>query len=620
MSSSIPTSPKPSPGTEDLSGSPSVSDGMLASEPSSELSEVSSGMSSAQTQEAGKGDYLHSPVKKESPLIWVTSTPADPEENETKEEKNRHHEDCAQPGLVNDTETLPSFPSSETESSDQSGRTADAVKTVQPETNAGPQPSPSSPSNTPAENGQPLFPVTSAPEQEVSLKDGTAPPPASETSAEGMPPAPTAVVKAGGAALSVPGQTAHNAPDTTPAQLSDGDNGADDAAKVSSDNPDKKSSETSDTPATHSGGGDSGNGGGGGTDNVDTAEENDDAEEYEDEEDESEEEDGPTTLREHLLELRKRVFNMFLWVVIGFAICYPFATQIFEYLMTPMMGAMQEAMAKVKPAQTAEMANAFMLPLLDAMTSAMQSSTSAEMADNYKFLIQPMLETLLNMPQATPAATPTLIFTVPSEAFFTEMKVAFVAGLFLMSPMIFYQIWRFIAPGLYDEEKIFLLPLAFFSGLFFVSGAAFCYYVAFPVMFEFFMSYNSASITAMPSLRESLSFVMQILIAFGVVFELPLFTFFLARLGLVTGKMMRSFWRYAIIIILIVAAILTPPDIFSQTLMAGPMLALYGLSIIIAEIFGKKTPSESADEDSEQDGDEADLDGQTPETISTTKK
>lgn len=185
-----------------------------------------------------------------------------------------------------------------------------------------------------------------------------------------------------------------------------------------------------------------------------------------------------------------------------------------------------------------------------------------------------------------------LIFTALPEAFFVYLQVGFVAAIFLASPYIFYQIWGFIAPGLYDEEKKYAIPMAFCSAFFFTLGAAFCFLVVFPFSFTFFVGFATDDIVAMPSLSEYLGFALKMLIAFGLIFEMPLFTFFLSRMGLVTASMMRNVRRYAILIIFIIAAILTPPDVVSQLLMAIPMLLLYELSIFIAVAFGRKSKAE----------------------------
>ena len=187
-----------------------------------------------------------------------------------------------------------------------------------------------------------------------------------------------------------------------------------------------------------------------------------------------------------------------------------------------------------------------------------------------------------------------LIYTSPAGAFFTYMKVALVASMFGTSPFSFYQIWAFIAPGLYKEEKRAILPLAFFSTLFFIAGASFCFFLVFPIAFQFFMGFATDAIVPMISVEEYLSFALKLLIAFGLVFEMPLFAYFLSRFGLLTPAFMRRQRRYAILLIFITAAILTPPDVFSQCLMAMPMLLLYEVSIYVSKVAyrEKKKPAE----------------------------
>lgn len=198
-----------------------------------------------------------------------------------------------------------------------------------------------------------------------------------------------------------------------------------------------------------------------------------------------------------------------------------------------------------------------------------------------------------------------LIYTGLPEAFFTYLKVALVAGIFAASPYIFYQIWAFVAPGLYKDERKWIIPIAFFSALFFCTGAAFGYFVVFPFAFEFFMEFATDTILPMPSLKEYLSFSLKLLFAFGLVFELPLFIFFLARLGLVDAPLLRRIRKYAILCTFIFSAVLTPPDVVSQCLMAGPVIVLYELSIIIAWMFGKKRQKDE-DDDYEEDENEED--------------
>ena len=202
---------------------------------------------------------------------------------------------------------------------------------------------------------------------------------------------------------------------------------------------------------------------------------------------------------------------------------------------------------------------------------------------------------LLPLAQLRPEQTP-VIGTGVAEAFFTKLKVSFIASIFLASPVIFYQIWRFVAPGLYEHERRYVQPFVFFATGFFVCGAYFCYRLVFPTAFGFFLAeYGSISIEPLLKISEYLSFASRMLLAFGVVFELPVFTFFLARTGIVDHKMMIGTWRYAVVGIFIVAAVLTPgPDVASQLLMATPLLVLYVASIGVAYAFGQPRRSGGA--------------------------
>jgi sec-independent protein translocase protein TatC len=200
----------------------------------------------------------------------------------------------------------------------------------------------------------------------------------------------------------------------------------------------------------------------------------------------------------------------------------------------------------------------------------------------FAFLTRPLL--------ALQAGPVELIGTGVTEAFFTKLKVSFIAALFLASPVLFYQGWMFVAPGLYEHEKYYVRPFVFFATLFFALGATFCYAVVFPVGYRFFLA-EYATIGVSPSIRvsEYLSFTSRMLLAFGITFELPVVTFFLARIGALTHHTMVHYSRYAVLLIFIAAAMLTPgPDIASQLLMAGPLLLLYGLSIGVAFVFAKR--------------------------------
>jgi sec-independent protein translocase protein TatC len=186
-----------------------------------------------------------------------------------------------------------------------------------------------------------------------------------------------------------------------------------------------------------------------------------------------------------------------------------------------------------------------------------------------------------------------LIGTGVAEAFFTKLKVCFLAAVFVTSPVILYQLWQFVAPGLYDQEKRYARPFVAFGTIFFVSGAAFCYYLVLPVGYRFFVEqYGTIGVQPQIRISEYLTFTARMLLAFGVTFELPVITFFLARLGIVTAALMVHYARYAVLVIFILAAVLTPgPDIASQLLMATPLALLYALSILVAYVFAKPRPS-----------------------------
>ena len=182
------------------------------------------------------------------------------------------------------------------------------------------------------------------------------------------------------------------------------------------------------------------------------------------------------------------------------------------------------------------------------------------------------------------------------ETFFTALKVAFFAGFIVSLPVIFWQLWLFLAPGLYDHEKKLVIPFVFFATLMFLSGSAFAYYIVVPVGFEFLINFGSTVVTVLPSIGKYVGFFTKLLIGFGIAFELPVITFFLAKIGLVDDRMLKDFFRYAIVIIFIVAAILTPPDVLSQLLMAAPLILLYGISIYIAKVFNP-APKENEEEE-----------------------
>ena len=233
----------------------------------------------------------------------------------------------------------------------------------------------------------------------------------------------------------------------------------------------------------------------------------------------------------HLEELRRRLIVCFIAVGIGFVLSYGFKEKLFQVLTHPLIGVMQPG--------------------------------------------------------------DKLIFTGLPEAFFTYLKVSFLAGIILATPILFFQFWMFVAPGLYEKEKRLLIPIVSLSTVFFVGGAFFGYFIVFPYGFKFFLGFASDTIKPLPSMREYLSFASTLLLAFGLVFELPLIITFLAKLGMVSVPFLKKKRKYAILLFFIAAAILTPPDVVTQIMMALPLIVLYEISIIGAKIFGKKDPEKN---------------------------
>jgi len=205
--------------------------------------------------------------------------------------------------------------------------------------------------------------------------------------------------------------------------------------------------------------------------------------------------------------------------------------------------------------------------------------------------------------QALPEGS-SLVFINATEPFFTILKVAALAGLIVAFPVIVWQIWMFIAPGLYSHEKKFAIPFVLFSTICFCSGAYFGFSLVFPVIFTFLVTYGTdiGSTQAMLSMGAYLSLSTRLLIAFGLVFELPIVIFFLARMGVVDHLWLRKNRKFALLLAFAMGAMLTPPDLFSQISIALPFIVLYEVGIIVARFFGKKKSAEDdeLEEDEEQ--------------------
>ena len=243
--------------------------------------------------------------------------------------------------------------------------------------------------------------------------------------------------------------------------------------------------------------------------------------------------DKKLPLTAHLEELRKRLIYSFLSIGVAFGISYAYIKEIVEILMRPLV-------------------------------------------------------------RALPAGS-TLVFTAVPEAFLTYLKAALLAGVFFSSPFILYQIWAFVSPGLYEREKKYIYPYLFVSTIFFVAGALFCYLIVFPVVFRFFLSFATKDIRPLPAIKEYLTFTIKLLLAFGLLFQWPALILFLSRMGVVSSKTLAKNRKYAILGIFVAAAVLTPPDLVSQLLLAGPLLVMYEGSIWMAKFLGKKEEEDKKD-------------------------
>lgn len=180
-------------------------------------------------------------------------------------------------------------------------------------------------------------------------------------------------------------------------------------------------------------------------------------------------------------------------------------------------------------------------------------------------------------------------------AFFVALKVSFFTALMFSLPVLLWQIWLFIAPGLYDNEKKLVIPFVVGGTTMFILGALFAYYIVTPFGFKFLITFGSFTFTPYINIEDYVGFFTKIMLGFGLAFELPIFILFLAIIGLVTDKSLKDFFKYAVVIIFIVAALLTPPDVLTQLLMAGPLILLYGVSIIIAKTVNPYQEEEEED-------------------------
>jgi sec-independent protein translocase protein TatC len=205
------------------------------------------------------------------------------------------------------------------------------------------------------------------------------------------------------------------------------------------------------------------------------------------------------------------------------------------------------------------------------------------------FFINPIVNFILTPTWKVLPAGSRMIYTQPGEAFGLYVQIGLIVGIVLASPWIMYQVWLFIAPGLYANEKKFAVPFVLMSTTGFVGGAAFNHYIVFPFMMSFFASFNTADLIFMPRLEDVFDLYSKMLIGMGLVFQMPTVVFFLAKMRIVTARFLLRNTKYAVLVIFIIAAVITPSgDMITQTIFAAPMLGLYALSILIAWIVTPK--------------------------------
>jgi sec-independent protein translocase protein TatC len=198
-----------------------------------------------------------------------------------------------------------------------------------------------------------------------------------------------------------------------------------------------------------------------------------------------------------------------------------------------------------------------------------------------------IFDVLLVFPISSINPKPHLIFTAPHEAVMLSLKIAVFGGIFGAIPVIFYQLWRFVSPGLYKRERSIALPVVIVSTVCFLLGIGFCYLLV-PYMMNFMLKWGAGRMEAMLDTGQYIGFILKLSLAFGLIFELPVISFILTRVGVLEPRFLVRQMRYAIVIIFIVAAILSPPDVISQLFFAVPLLVLYGISILVSFIAAKR--------------------------------
>ncbi|HTG01516.1 MAG TPA: twin-arginine translocase subunit TatC [Nitrospirota bacterium] len=258
--------------------------------------------------------------------------------------------------------------------------------------------------------------------------------------------------------------------------------------------------------------------------------------------------EGRMSFWSHLEELRKRIVRSLIIVAVGFGVCFNFSEDILRWLMWPMNTKIEWHLRA---------------PFITIAPNAVQQKL------HYMTLVEP---------------------------FWSHLKIALIAGIVLVFPLVMYQVWKFIAPGLRINEKKYVGAFIFFSSLFFGIGVLFCYFFLLPFAIPFLQTYKTESLIAIVTIGEYIDFVLKFLLASGVVFELPLIIVILSRMGIVSADVLAKYRKFAVLGAFIIGAILTPtPDIFNQTILSIPIYLLYEIGILAARLFGKKKKADTSE-------------------------
>jgi len=323
-------------------------------------------------------------------------------------------------------------------------------------------------------------------------------------------------------------------------------------------------------------------------------------------------------LRPHLAELRKRLGLSVLSVFIAFVIAFVFHNHILAWITQPLNDALTEVGRIIESQDKATWTMQTQEQNITVKTTSSTAATLSQKLNAASKEAKGKLAQLLKEAAESAKELTTMLKEMENNssnglsphntfngqitthqvggAFFVALKVSFFAALLGAMPFILFQLWLFVAPGLYSHEKKMVIPFVVGGSIMFLIGVLFAYYIVTPFGFQFLITFGSFLYTPLINIEDYVGFFTKIMMGFGLAFELPVFAYFLALLGLVTDRTLIDFFKYAVVIIFVLAALLTPPDILTQLLMAAPLVLLYGLSILIVRMVNPEKKDEDEDE------------------------